>query len=121
MLGMQSVPALAGGGSRSQAHGAPTHQPQAHQHWQNSHPGREPVQQGARGVRGQAHTSFGGHRLEQRPDPNHQNPYRPMYSLDATNPGVPHPYFQTRKDGFGYPSSRPSTVYLGNGLYMIPR
>jgi hypothetical protein len=44
-----------------------------------------------------------------------------MYSLDATNPGEPHPYFQTRKDGFGYPGARPSPVYLGGGLYVIPR
>ncbi len=72
-------------------------------------------------MQGQAHTSFGGPKLEQRPDPNYQNPYRPMYSLDATNPGEPHPYFQTRKEGFGYPALPPSTVYLGNGLYVIPR
>ena len=65
--------------------------------------------------------SLGGPRYEQRPDPNHQNPYRPMYSLDATPPGQPHPYFQTRKDGFGYPASRPVEVYLGNGIYVIPR
>jgi hypothetical protein len=44
-----------------------------------------------------------------------------MYSLDATPPGQPHPYFQTRKDGFGYPASRPVEVYLGNGIYVIPR
>jgi len=114
-------PALAGGGSRPQSHGAQIHQPQIHQRGQHSPSSREPVQQDARGVQGAAHARFGGPRLEQRPDPNNQNPYRPMYSLDATNPGVPHPYFQTRKDGFGYPASRPSTVYLGNGLYFIPR
>ena len=79
------------------------------------------MQPDARGVQGRAHPHAGGPKLEQRPDPNYQNPYRPMFSLDATNPGEPHPYFQTRKDGFGYPASRPSTVYLGNGLYVIPR
>jgi hypothetical protein len=44
-----------------------------------------------------------------------------MYSLDATNPGEPHPYFQTRKEGFGYPSSGSRAQYLGNGVYVIPR
>jgi hypothetical protein len=67
------------------------------------------------------HDRFGGPRLDQRPDPNHQNPYRPMFSLDATPPGQPHPYFQTPKEGFGYPAARPVPVYLGNGLYVIPR
>ena len=105
MLGMHAFPALAGGASRPQAHGAPMNQPQVHQRGQHS----------------QAHTHYGGPRLDQRPDPNYQNPYRPMYSLDATNPGQPHPYFQTSKDGFGYPASGPSAVYLGNGLYVIPR
>lgn len=89
-------PALAGGGSGARAH---------------HHPG----------VQGQVHDRLGGPRYEQRPDPNHQNPYRPMYSLDATPPGQPHPYFRTRNDGFGYPASRPVEVYLGNGIYVIPR
>jgi hypothetical protein len=44
-----------------------------------------------------------------------------MFSLDAVPPGQTHPYFQTRKDGFGYPASRPAEVYLGNGYYVIPR
>jgi len=121
VITLMASPALAGGGSRPQAHGAQNHQPRIDQRWQHSNPSREPVQRDARALQGQAHTRAGGPRLEQRPDPNNQNPYRPMYSLDATNPGEPHPYFQTRKDGFGYPASRPSTVYLGNGLYAIPR
>ena len=116
-LTIAAAPALASGGSRPQAHRAQIHQPQIHQRWQPSHPAREPVQGVARGVQGQAHT---GSRVDQRPDPNLQNPYRPMYSLDATNPGEPHPYFRTRKDGFGYPASRSSAVYLGNGLYVFP-
>lgn len=121
MLGAQADPVLAGGGSRPQAHGVSMHQPQLHQRGQHSLPGREPAQHDARGPRGQIHGSFGGPRLEQRSDPNNQNPYRPMFSLDATNPGESHPYYQTRKDGFGYPVSRPSAVYLGNGQYFIPR
>jgi hypothetical protein len=118
---IMASPALAGGGSRPQAHGAQVYQPQVHPRWQPGHSSREPVQRDARAVQGQAHTSTGGPRLEQRPDPNNQNPYRPMYSLDATPPGQTHPYFQTRKDGFGYPASRPVEVYLGNGVYFIPR
>lgn len=96
-------------------------QPQVHQQWQHSQPARAVVPHVARTAQGQAHTRFGDPRLEQRSDPNNQNPYRPMYSLDATNPGELHPYFQTRKDGFGYPASRPPAVYLGNWLYVIPR
>lgn len=121
MLGAQAAPVLAGGGTRPQAHGAPTHQPLAHQQWQRGHPARESNPHDARAARGQAHIVNGGPRLEQRPDPNHQNPHRPMYSLDATHPGQPHPYFQTPREGFGYPAARPSTVYLGNGLYVVPR
>ena len=120
-IAIMASPALAGGGSRPQAHGAPVYQPQAHPRWQSGHTAHDPMQRDARAVQRQAHTSIGGPRLEQRPDPNNQNPYRPMYSLDATNPGEPHPYFQTRKDGFGYPAAQPSTVYMGNGLYFIPR
>ena len=109
---VMASPALAGSGSRAQAHGASAHQ--------------VPAVRGAparshHGVQGQVHDRLGGPRYEQRPDPNHQNLYRPMYSLDATPPGQPHPYFQTRKDGFGYPGSRPVEVYLGNGIYVIPR
>jgi hypothetical protein len=121
MLGTQADPVLAGGGARPQAHGAPMRQPQVHQQWQHNQPSREVVSHDARTAQGNAHTRFGGPRLEQRSDPNNQNLYRPMYSLDATNPGEPHPYFQTRKDGFGYPSSRGAAVYLGNGQYVIPR
>ena len=105
MLGAPAAPALAGGGSPTRVHGAPMQQPQGDLHV----------------PRGQAHTHFGGPRLERRPDPNFQNPYRPMFSLNATNPGELHPYFQTRKDGFGYPAAQPSAVYLGNGVYFIPR
>ena len=121
MLGTQADPVLAGGGARPQAHGAPMRQPQVHQQWQHSQSAREVVSHDARTAQGHAHSRFGGPRLEQRSDSNNQNLYRPMYSLDATNPGEPHPYFQTRKDGFGYPASRPSAVYLGNGLYVISR
>ena len=115
-----ATPAPAGGGSRPQAHGAQIHQPQIQQRWQPSHPSRESVQEGASGVRGQAHTSFGGPRLDQRPDPNYQNPYRPSYSLDAVNPGEQHPYFQTPKAGFGYPTGN-TGVYQGSEFYVIPR
>jgi hypothetical protein len=109
---IMASPALAGGGSRPQAHGASAQQvPAARGAPARHHPG----------VQSQVHDRLGGPRYEQRPDPNHQNPYRPMYSLDATPPGQPHPYFQTRKDGFGYPASRPVEVYLGNGIYVIPR
>jgi hypothetical protein len=117
---VMASPALAGGGSRPQARGAQIHQPQIHQQWQHSHPAREPVQQDASGVRSQVHTRFGGPRLDQRPDPNYQNPYRPSYSLDAVNPGEQHPYFQTPKAGFGYPTGN-TGVYQGNGIYIIPR
>lgn len=114
-------PAQAGGGARPQAHGAPMHQAQVHQPMQHSSPAREVAPHGARTVSGQAHTFYGGPRYEQRPDPNYRNPYRPMFSLNATNPGEQHPYYQTRKDGFGYPAAGPSPVYLGNGVYVIPR
>ena len=69
--------------------------------------------------RGQ-HEQGGGPRLDQRPDPNYQNPYRPSYSLNAVNPGEQHPYFQTPKAGFGYPTGN-TGVYQGNGIYIIPR
>lgn len=105
-------PALAGGGSRPQAHGVSTQPVDA---------ARTAPARSDHGVQSQAHDRVGGPRYEQRSDPNHQNPYRPMFSLDATPPGQPHPYFQTRKDGFGYPVSRPVEVYLGNGIYVIPR
>jgi hypothetical protein len=118
-LGAQAVPALAGGTAGPQ-HGAQIHQSQVNQRWQQSHAVREPVQQDASGVRGQAHTSFGGPRLDQRPDPNFQNPYRPMFSPNAVNPGEQHPYFQTPKAGFGYPTGNPE-IYQGNGFYVIPR
>lgn len=106
MLVLHADPAVAGGGSRHQTHVAPSSQHRAHQ-------------QGQLGRQG--HTHFGGPRYEQRPDPNNQNPYRPMYSLGATNPDGTHPYFRTRKEGFGYPSAPPAPVYLGNGVYVIPR
>jgi len=96
------------------------HQPQSHQRGEHSQPARGPVQRDASGFRGQAHTSFGGPRLDQRPDPNYQNPYRPSYSLNAVNPGEQHPYFQTPKAGFGYPTGN-TGVYQGNGIYFIPR
>lgn len=121
MLGTQADPVLAGGGARAQAHVTPMRHPQVHQQRQHSQPAREVVSHDARTAQGHAHTRFGGPRLEQRSDPNNQNLYRPMYSLGATNPGEPHPYFQTRKDGFGYPASPGAAVYLGNGLYVIPR
>lgn len=105
MSGVQAAPALAGGGARPQAHGAPMQPPSAHQ----------------QGQRSQAHIVYGGPRLERRPDPNYQSRYRPMISLGATNPGELHPYFQTPKEGFGYPAARPSAVYQGNGVYFIPR
>jgi hypothetical protein len=79
-----------------------------------------PAQAGG-GARPQAHTFYGGPRLEQRPDPNYQSLYRPMFSLGATKPGELHPYFRTPKEGFGYPAAQPSPVYLGNGVYVIPR
>lgn len=101
-------PALAGGGSRPQAHGTQVHQAPAM------------VQPDRSGVPSQVHTRFGGPRLDQRPDPNYQNPYRPSYSLDAVNPGEQHPYFQTPKAGFGYPTGN-TGVYQGNGIYIIPR
>ena len=109
---IMASPALAGGGSKSQAHGVST---------QQVHTARGAPARNHHGVQSQVHDRFGGPRYEQRPDPNHQNPYRPMYSLDATPPGQPHPYFQTRKDGFGYPASLPVEAYLGNGIYVIPR
>ncbi|HEY7656213.1 MAG TPA: hypothetical protein VH881_05040 [Burkholderiales bacterium] len=104
ILAVHAEPAVAGGGAGHQAHAAPSPQHRAHQQ-----PSR------------QAHTHFGSPRLEQRADPNYQNPYRPMYSLGATNPDGTHPYFQTRKEGFGYPPAQPAPVYLGNGVYVIPR
>lgn len=119
MLVTPAAPVLAGGGSNSQA--GPSRTLHAQIHRPDGHQTREQLEKNARGVRGEAHVRAGGPRLDQRPDPNHQNPYRPMYSLDATNPGEPHPYFQTRKEGFGYPASRSSAVYLGNGVYVIPR
>jgi hypothetical protein len=106
MIGGHAAPSLAGGGGRSpQAHGAPMTPPPAHRPVQN----------------GQAHIIYGGPRLDQRPDPNNRSLYRPMFSLNATNPGEPHPYFQTRPDGFGYPAARPAPVYLGNGMYFVPK
>lgn len=114
-------PAQAGGGARPQAHGAPMHQPQVHQPMQHSSPVRGVAPHGTPTGSGQAHTFYGGPRLEWRPDPNDRIPYRPMFSLGATNPGERHPYYQTRKDGFGYPVAGPSPVYLGNGVYVIPR
>ena len=117
---IMALPALGGGESRPQAHGAQIHQSRDHQVRQQSHAAPEPVQQDTRGVRSQVHTRFGGPRLDQRPDPNFQNPYRPSYSLDAVNPGEQHPYFQTPKAGFGYPTGN-TGVYQGNGIYIIPR
>lgn len=104
MLGTQAAPALAGGGG-PQAHGAPM----------TPAPMNKPLQNG------QSHIIYGSPRLDQRPDPNFRSLYRPMFSLNATNPGELHPYFRTRGDGFGYPAARPSPVYLGNGVYVIPR
>ena len=110
---VMAFPVLANGGARPQAHGVSAQQvPAARGAPARHHHGV---------VQSQVHDQLGGPRYEQRPDPNNQNLYRPMYSLDATPPGQPHPYFQTRKDGFGYPASRPAEVYLGNGIYVIPR
>jgi hypothetical protein len=106
MLGAQAAPALAGGGGRPpQAHGTAVTPPLVH----------KPVQSG------QSLIIFGGPRLDQRPDPNYQSLYRPMFSPGATKPGELHPYFRTPREGFGYPAARPSPVYLGNGVYVIPR
>ena len=118
---VMALPAQAGGGARPQAHGASPNQTQVQQHVQHSSPARQVAPHGAHTVPAQAHIFYGGPRLEQRPDPNFQNPYRPMFSLNATNPGELHTYFQTRKDGFGYPAARSNPVYLGNGVYFIPR
>lgn len=81
---------------------------------------REPEQQEAGGARSQVHPRFGEPRLDQRPDPNYQNPYRPMFSPNAVNPGEQHPYFRTPQAGFGYPTGN-SGIYQGNGVYIIPR
>lgn len=117
-----ALPALAGGGLKAQGQGAAA-APAQHQHHQlrsqGSHGGAPSRAEGV-GYRSQPHPLAGGSREDQRPDPNYQNPYRPMFSLDATNPGEPHPYYRTRKDGFGYPVG-PAPVYLGNGVYVIPR
>jgi len=116
---VMAFPAQAGGGARPQAHGASM--PQVHQSMQHSGPARGVAPHGAHTVSGQAHIFYGGPRLEQRPDPNYQSLYRPMFSLGATKPGELHPYFRTPKEGFGYPAAQPSPVYLGNGVYVIPR
>jgi hypothetical protein len=118
---VMAIPAQAGGGARPQAHGAPMRQPQVHQGMQHSGPPRGIAAHGASTVSGQAHIFYGGPRLEQRPDPNYRSLYRPMFSLGATKPGELHPYFRTPKDGFGYPAAQPSAVYMGNGVYFIPR
>ena len=120
MLGLQAELALAGGGARARAHGTPA-SPAVHQPGQHAHMSRQPVPHGTPGAGNQAHKFYGGPRIEQRPDPNYQSLYRPMFSLDATNPGETHPYFRTPKEGFGYPAARPAPVYLGNGYYVIPR
>jgi hypothetical protein len=111
-IAVLASPTLAGGGSRPPAHGVSS---------QHVQPARGAAPRNPHGTQSQVHDRFGGPRLEQRADPNNQNPYRPMYSLDATPPGQPHPYFQTPKEGFGYPAARPAPVYLGNGVYVIPR
>jgi hypothetical protein len=109
---VMAPPALAAGGVRGPVHGATVqHAPTAQAGAARRH----------HAVPSQVHNRFGSPRLDQRPDPNYQNPYRPMFSLDATPPGQPHPYFQTPKEGFGYPAARPVPVYQGNGLYVIPR
>ena len=109
---VMAPPALAAGGVRALVNGATgQHAPTAQVGATRRH----------HDVPSHVHNRLGGPRLEQRPDPNHQNPYRPMFSLDATPPGQPHPYFQTPKEGFGYPAARPAPVYLGNGLYVISR
>lgn len=109
---VMALPALGAGGVHGPVHGATARTlPSARGAPARIH---HPVQT-------QVHDRFGSPRLDQRPDPNFQNPYRPMFSLDATPPGQPHPYFRTPKEGFGYPPARPAPVYLGNGLYMIPR
>jgi hypothetical protein len=109
---VMAQPALAGGGSRGPVHGASAQPVSA---------ARGAPARGHQVAPSHVHDRFGGPRFEQRADPNNQNPYRPMFSLDATPPGQPHPYFQTPKEGFGYPVARPVPVYLGNGLYVIPR
>lgn len=120
LMGTQADYVLAGGSMRAPSHGAPVQQAQVPQRL-SGHAARQPAPQEVRAARNGVHPQYGGPRFEQRPDPNHQNLYRPMYSLDATNPGETHPYFQTRKDGFGYPAARPGAVYQGNGVYIIPR
>lgn len=106
---MAAAPTLAADRFTPQASGAQGHRSPA-------------LQQGRHGdpVESQGHTRFGGPRLDQRPDPNYQNPYRPMFSPNAVNPGEEHPYFKTPKAGFGYPTGN-TGVYQGNGIYIIPR
>jgi len=114
-IGLAAAPALAGGGSRPQAHGGQLEQPryQVQRH-------REPARQDEGRPRPLAHDRAGGPRLDQLPDPNYQNPYRPLFSPNAVNPGEQHPYFQTPKAGFGYPTGN-TGIYQGNGIYIIPR
>jgi hypothetical protein len=114
-VALMASPAL-GGGSGVRIQGVPIDQPLVHH---GTHP--SPAAPQDQGARSRAYTYYGGPTLEQRPDPNYRNPYHPMFSLGATNPGQPHSYFQTRPDGFGYPTSQASPVYLGNGVYFIPR
>lgn len=115
-----TLPALAGGGFRAQGHSTTAPPTQLQQPRHHGDPGGAPSQLETRRFQSQAHARSVGSRMDPRPDPNYQNPYRPMYSLDATNPGEPHPYFRTRKDGFGYPAG-PARAFVGNGLYVIPR
>jgi len=117
---MAAAPALAADRFSPLSSGVQAHPTQLHQSRHHRDRAREPVQQDASGIRSQAHARLGGPRLDQRPDPNYQNPYRPSYSLDAVNPGEQHPYFQTPKAGFGYPTGN-TGVYQGNGIYVIPR
>lgn len=116
MLGLLSGHALADGGFR------PHTPPSPDRGFRSGTERQAPPRNDALRFHGQAPARFGSTRPERQPDPNYQNPYRPMYSFGATNPGEPHPYFQTRKEGFGYPAAPASRgVYRGEGYYVIPR
>jgi hypothetical protein len=115
-----AAPALADRGRSSPSPRPPSYGSQPEQPRVHDQRNREPARQDAGRPQAQAHDRVGGPRLDQRPDPNYQNPYRPLYSPDAMNPGEQHPYFQTPKAGFGYPTGN-TGVYQGNGNYVNPR
>ena len=110
-----AVPALADRGQLSS-----THRPQAYGGQRDQQYSIQRHSESTRQDREHLRPLAGGPRTEERPDPNHQNPYRPMFSPNAVNPGEQHPYFQTPKAGFGYPTGNPG-IYQGNGFYVIPR